>query len=411
MTESIETINTIIIGGGQAGLSLSYCLKQAGHEHMVLEQATEPGSAWRQRWDSFTFVSPNWTIRLPGGEYAGNAPDAFLPRAEILALFAQYAQRHALPVRYGVKATGVKPAERGYVVETESGMFRARNVVIATGSFQKPKLPAYHTDLPRHLLHLHSGDYRQPDLLPPGAVLVIGTGQSGSQIAEELYQRGRKVYLSVGGAGRVPRYYRGRDAFWWLNQTGFFDRTVAQLPTPEARFAANPQVSGAGGGHSLNLHQFARDGVTLLGRVLGAAEGKLTLAPNLPEALTKVDQFEANIVKMFDDYIEKTGLDAPSEELPQLRDGYNADVVTELDLKARNIATVIWATGYTCDFTWVRLPIFDSLGQPIHERGMTAAPGLYFLGLAWMYKMKSALLLGVGEDAAYLAEHIVARAG
>lgn len=411
MTESMEAIETIIIGGGQAGLSLSYCLKQAGHEHLVLEQAAQPGSAWLRRWDSFTFVTPNWAIRLPGGEYAGQAPEAFLPRAEILTLFADYAQRHALPVRYGVKVTGVKPTEPGYLVETESAIFQARQVVIATGSFQTPKLPAYYTDLPNYLFQLHSGDYRRPDQLPAGAVLVIGSGQSGSQIAEELYQHGRKVYLSVGGAGRLPRRYRGRDTFWWLNQTGFLDRTVAQLPTPQARFAGNPQISGAGGGHSLNLHQFARDGVTLLGRALGATADKLVLAPNLPEALTKVDQFEANIVKMIDGYIEKTGMNAPIEELPQLRDGYNVDVVTEVDVKANNITTVIWGTGYSCDFGWVRLPVFDNLGQPIQERGVTAAPGLYFLGLNWMHKMKSALLLGVGEDAAYLAEHIVARAG
>lgn len=408
MTESIETI---IIGGGQAGLSLSYWLKQAGHEHIVLEQAAQPGSAWLKRWNSFTFVTPNWAIRLPGGEYTGNAPDAFLPRAEILMLFADYAQRRALPVRYGVKVTCVKPAEAGYVVETESATWIARNVIIATGSFQKPKLPAYHTNLPSQLLQLHSGDYRRPDDLPAGAVLVIGSGQSGSQITEELYQSGRKVYLSVGGAGRVPRRYRGRDAFWWLNQTGFLDRTVAQLPTPQARFAANPQISGAGGGHSLNLHQFVRDGVTLLDRVLGTADGRLTAAPNLSEALSKVDQFEANIVKMIDGYIEKTGMDAPAEELPQLRDGYNAEVVAELDLKANNITTIIWGMGYAFDFGWVRLPIFDDMGSPVQERGVTTAPGLYFLGLNWMHKMKSALLLGVGEDAAYLADHITARVG
>lgn len=411
MSEAIETIDTLIIGGGQAGLSLSYCLKQRGHEHIVLEQAAQPGSAWLKRWDSFTFVTPNWAIRLPGGEYAGDAPDAFLPRAEILTLFAQYTQRHALPVRYGVKVTGVKPTEPGYLVETESDIYHARNVVIATGSFQTPKLPAYHTDLPGQLLQLHSGEYRRPDSLPTGAVLVIGSGQSGAQIAEELYQSGRKVYLSVGGAGRVPRRYRGRDAFWWLNQVGFLDRTLAQLPTPQARFAANPQLSGAGGGHSLNLHQFARDGVTLLGRVLGATADTLVLAPNLPEALTKVDQFEANIVKMIDSYIEKTGLEAPLEELPQLRDGYHAEGVTELDLKGSGVTTVIWGTGYAFDFGWVRVPVFDDLGSPIQERGVTTAPGLYFLGLNWMHKMKSALLLGVGEDAAYLAEQIVARAG
>jgi putative flavoprotein involved in K+ transport len=405
-----ERIQTVIIGGGQAGLSLSYCLRQAGREHLVLERATEPGSAWRNRWDSFTLVTPNWAIRLPGAEYQGDDPDGFLPRAGILALFERCAKRNNLPVRYGAQAMAVKPTETGYTVETDGGTIAAANVVVATGSFQRPKLPSFSAHLPGDVLQMHSGEYRHPGALPPGAVLVVGSAQSGCQIAEELYKSGRKVYLNVGSAGRVPRRYRGKDIISWMNDTGFLDRTPDKLPSPKAKFAGNPHVSGTGGGHSLNLHQFARDGVTLLGRIQGAADGIVALAPNRNEMLTKVDQFEANMLKLIDGYIEKTGLDAPAESLPELRDGYGAVEVAELDLRAAGITSVIWAMGYTFDFGWVRLPVFDEDGYPQQERGVTQAPGLYFLGLNWMHKMKSALLLGVGEDAAYIAEHIAARA-
>lgn len=203
-----------------------------------------------------------------------------------------------------------------------------------------------------------AGEYRNPTSLPDGAILVIGSGQSGCQIAEELYQNGRKVYLSVGSAGRLPRRYRGKDAFWWLNETGFFNQTPDKLPSPKARFAGNPQVSGAGGGHSLNLHQFARDGVTLLGRVQSAHDHKSALAPNLKELLSKNDEIETNLLKMIDDFIEETGADAPREEVPKLRDGYNTEVITELDLKTAGIGTIIWAMGYKWDFSLVKLPVF-----------------------------------------------------
>jgi putative flavoprotein involved in K+ transport len=403
-----EKINTLIIGSGQAGLALSYFLTQQGREHIVLEKAMRAGDAWRQRWDSFTFVTPNWAIRLPGAEYQGS-PDGFLPRAEIIALFEQFVQRYQLPVRYGVQATAVIHTQTGYRVETAAGAFEAANVVIATGSFQKPKIPSFSAHISTDILQLHSGEYRKPGALPPGAVLILGSGQSGCQIAEELYQSGRKVFVSVGSAGRGPRRYRGRDIFWWLDQTGFFDQTVDKLPSPKARFAGNPQVSGAGGGHTLNLHRFARHGVALLGRIQGAQDGKVILASDLKESLAKVDKFEADLVKMIDSYIEKNSLDVPTETLPELRDGYDAEVITELNLRSSGITNIIWAMGYTFDFSLVKLPIFDDDGCPVQQRGVTAYPGLYFVGLNWLHKRKSALLLGVGEDASYLAAQIAAR--
>ncbi len=213
-----DQTNTIIIGGGQAGLSVSYYLKQCNRDHLVFEKALQPGNAWRNdRWDSFTLNTPNWTFRLPGAEYDGSAPDGFMPRDEIVTRFEQYIDRYALPVHFGVNVHRVEPSHQGYLVSTEQGNYHAENVVIATGLFQQPKVPAYSANLDNTILQLHSGQYRNPAVLPAGAVLVVGSGQSGCQIAEELYQAGRKVYLSVGSAGRAPRRYRGRDIFEWLN--------------------------------------------------------------------------------------------------------------------------------------------------------------------------------------------------
>jgi putative flavoprotein involved in K+ transport len=404
-----ENIHTLIIGGGQAGLSLSYYLSQHGLEHLVLEAALQAGSAWRKRWDSFTLVTPNWQTRLPGAEYQGPLPDGFMPRDEVIVYLEHYVQYFHLPVRYGLRAHRVKQQNGRYQIVSESGTFSARNVVVATGLFQKPRVPAFAAQLPSFVLQLTSEDYRKPELLPEGAVLVVGSAQSGCQIAEELYQSGRKVYLCVGSAGRVPRRYRGKDSSYWLTKAGFFDRTPDKLPSPKAKFAGNPHLSGKAGGHTLNLHQFARDGVTLLGHIADARDGKVFLKADLKENLAKADQIEANLLKMIDAYIAKAGVDAPAETLSQLRDGYDAEEIHELELSTAGISSVIWATGYSFDYSWVKLPVLDEDGFPVQQHGVTDYPGLYFLGMPWLHTMKSGLLLGVGEDAAYIASHIVSR--
>jgi putative flavoprotein involved in K+ transport len=403
-------IDTIIIGGGQAGLSTSYFLAQQGREHVVLEAAAQAGNAWRNdRWDSFTLNTPNWCFRLPGAAYQGDVPEGFMARNEIVARFEDYVARFQLPVRYGARATSVEARSdgAGYRVQTQDDLFEARHVVVATGLFQRPKIPAFSTGLSPKIAQLHSGHYRNPGALSPGAVLVVGSAQSGCQIAEELYLSGRKVFLCTGGAGRAPRRYRGKDVFEWLLLTGFWDRTLDQLPSPRAKFAAYPQVSGRDGGRTLNLHQLARAGVTLLGHLQDSREDKIWLAPDLKENLAKADQAEANIVRQVDEYISREGLDAPLERLPVLRDGYDAEDITELDLGAAGISSIIWAIGYRFDFSLVRLPVFDEDGFPIQQSGVTAYPGLYFVGLPWLPKPKSGLLLGVGEQAEFIAGEIV----
>lgn len=403
----MEKVETVIVGGGQAGLSTSYHLKQLGREHVVFEGAEKAGNAWRNnRWDSFTFVTPNWSMQLPGAHYDGNDPDGFLPKAEIVAYFEQYVEKFNLPVQFRTSVLEVAPLDngKGYQVKTNGGTFQAKNVVMATGSFQKPKIPAFSADIPQGVTQLHSGQYRNPGQLLDGAVLVVGSAQSGMQIAEELYQNGRVVYLCTGTAPRVPRRYRGRDIFSWLLDTGFFDQTPDKLPSPKARLGGNPQVSGRDGGHSLNLHQFARDDVKLFGHIAGAQDGKVMFAPDLKENLAKVDKAEKNIIGMIDKYIETNGINAPQETLLDLQDGYSAEVITELDLKSANINTVIWAMGYASDYSLVKLPITDEDGFPLQQRGITQYPGLYFVGMNWLHKRKSVTLVGVNED----VEHIIA---
>lgn len=403
----MQTIDTLVIGGGQAGLATSRFLQQHQIEHLILEQSMQAAQAWRNdRWDSFALLTPNWTLQMPGAEYRGDDPDGFLPREQIVAYFENYIGRFNLPVRYGMRVTDVTARDGGYRVVTAQQEFQASQVVVATGLFQRPKIPAFGRDIPDGILQLHSSQYRNPQSLPAGAVLVVGSAQSGCQIAEELYQSGRMVHLCVGGAGRAPRRYRGRDVFSWLYQLGFFDRTVDKLPSPRAKFAGNPHLSGRDGGHTLNLHQFARDGVHLLGRLTGANGSYILLADDLQENLAKADKFEADLVKMIDDYIEKNGLDLPSESLPNLTDGYAVENMRELDLAARGITSIIWALGYDFDFSLVSLPVTDGDGYPVQERGVSQHPGLYFVGLPWLHKYKSGLLVGVAEDAAFIASHI-----
>jgi len=404
---STERIDTVIVGGGQAGLAISYYLRREGRQHVVLERAPAVANAWRnQRWDSFTLVTPNFQVRMPGAEYAGDDLFGFMSRAEIVKYFDDYVEKFALPVRCGVEVGSVERSSHGYLVQASGGNYEAANVVIATGLFQSPKIPTFTAAIPPSVRQIHSMHYKNPCILREGAVLVVGTGQSGAQIAEELYQSGRKVYLSIGSSGRVPRRYRGLDINDWFTRMGMFDTKVGELKSPREKFTPHPQISGKNGGESLNLHQFARDGVVLLGHVRGVEGDRLIIAPDMKEMLLKVDQFELNALKMVDDYIARMGFNAPTEVVPQLRDGYDQEEVDTLDLERAGIETVIWATGYNFDFGFVKLPVTDADGYPIQKRGVTEYEGLYFLGMPWLHSRRSGILFGVGDDAAYLAAQI-----
>jgi putative flavoprotein involved in K+ transport len=411
-----EQVEAVVIGGGQAGLAISYYLTQQGRTHVVLEQATQIAPAWRNgRWDSFTLVTPNWTVQLPGFPYQGNDPDGFMRRADVVRHLEQYATSFQTPVRCRVQVPAVDPARngQGYLVTTaDAAHYATATVVVATGSFQFPKPSPFHGAWPSEILQLHSSHYRNPSVLPPGAVLVVGSADSGCQIAEELNESGRRVYLCVGRAVRRPRRYRGKDSMFWAITLGRVELTADQLPSPSARFAANPQLSGKDGGHTLNLHQFARNGVTLLGRLVRVEGHRIAFAPDLPENLANADKASDDFKHEVDAFVRRTGMDVPAPE-PDLVDEVRSDVgrhaPATLDLKAAGITTVIWATGYGFDYSWVHLPVFDDYGFPVQQRGITRFPGLYFLGMNLLYNRKSGILLGVGEDAAHIAAAIAAR--
>jgi putative flavoprotein involved in K+ transport len=352
--------------------------------------------------------------RLPGFPYQGDDPDGFLPREDIVAYLEQYAASFNAPLHFGVRVTAVRqqPGGHGYLVESEQMTFEARSVVLATGAFPKAKLPTASAALPVEICQIHTSEYRNPQALPSGAVLVVGTGQSGCQITEDLHECGRQVYLSTSSCGSVPRRYRGKDVTWWLTRMGFFDRTIDQLPSPNARFACNPHHSGTQGGHDINLRQFAREGIMLLGHLQAFQGNEIILAPDLQENLARADAFERQITQGIDEYIKKTGMELEANsttgEAPSNGASPTKPILT-LDLHSADISTIIWATGYKLDFGWVQIPVFDQAGYPIHRRGVTAFPGLFFLGLHWLYKMKSALLYGAGEDAAFIATAIADR--
>lgn len=406
-----EKIETVIVGGGQAGLSLSYYLTQAGRDHMVLEKAALAGNVWRNmRWDSFTLVTPNWAFKLPGAEYQGDKPGGFMSRVEIVRRFEQYGEQYHLPVTYNTDVDSVASLDGGgYLVTAGGWRIQAKNVVIATGLPQKDKTLPSAAEIPADIQQVVSSQYRNPDSLPPGAVVVIGSAQSGCQIAEELAQNGRSVYLATGKVGWVPRWYRGRDGVEWVKIIGFYDRTVDVLPSPQMRFVGNPSLTGKDGGHTLNLHTLQKQGVTLLGRFQGIQDNKLLFAQDLKENIAFSDQKAKDMYKMFDQAIQKLGISAPEEDTPFPNDAYNAHEILELDLASAGISTIIWARGYSFDFSLVKLPVVDEVGFPVTQNGVTRFPGLYFIGMPWISKYKSGFLIGVGEDAAFLAGQITSR--
>jgi putative flavoprotein involved in K+ transport len=419
MSELPRRIDTVVVGAGHAGLAMSWYLRQAGREHVVLERRGRLGGGWQDRWDAFRLVSPNWTASFPGYTYDGDDPDGFMPRDEISARVARYAGVIDAPV---VLAMAVDHLERradgqpGFVLTTSRGTIDADRVVVAAGAFQVPKIPPAGAGLPGRVTQLHSHAYRNEAALPAGAVLVVGTGQSGVQIAEELHEAGRRVFLSVGRCGRVPRRYRGSDFFHWLwslrtrgNEFGTPLPTVDKLPDPRLRFAGNPHLSGHHGGHDTNLRQFAADGMALLGHLEAGDGERIRVAPDLAANLQFADGFfDERFRELIDTFIERAGVDAPPDD----RQPFNFDPpeVAELDLAGEGISTVIWTSGYRLDFSWIDLPILDDQGSPRQVRGVTEVPGLFFLGLPWMVDQGSATLFGVGRDGAYVAEQMEASA-
>jgi len=408
-------VDVAVIGAGQAGLTMSWHLQRAGRDHVLLERRATLGGGWQDRWDAFRLVSPNWTASFPDARYDGDDPDGFMPRDELIHRVAGYAEQIAAPVVLDVGVDRLRPTSdgSGFDVETTQGPLRAREVIVATGGFHRPNIPPIADGLPKRVLSLHSSAYRREGDLPPGAILVVGTGQTGCQLVEELRDAGRAVYLSGGAAGRVPRIYRGRDIFVWLADLGLHGErlgtalpNVRTLPDPRRRLAPNPQLSGHKGGHDIDLRQMALDGTTLLGRLTGIDGERVTFAPDLHANLAFADGFfEERFRKVCDGYVEAAGLDCPPAE-PTAVTTYEPPVIETLDLHRAGIGTVLWTSGYRQSLGWIEPAITDDMGFARQDRGVSELPGLFFIGSLWQWDQTSATLFGVGRDAAILAQRM-----
>lgn len=404
---SVETVDTLIIGAGQAGLAMSEHLSKRGVPHLVVERQ-RIAERWRsERWDSLVANGPAWHDRFPSMTFAGVDPDGFATRQDIVDYLVDYAAMIAAPVRCGVdvKALHQNGTGSGFLADTSAGVIEAANVVVATGPFQRPIVPPA---VPDHdILQIHSAAYRNPTQLPEGAVLVVGAGSSGAQIADELLRAGRRVYLSIGPHNRPPRRYRGRDFVWWLGALGEWNARTMTPGTEHVTIA----VSGALGGRTVDFRELAARGMTLLGRSGSYQHGILQIQPDLAQNISRGDADYLRVLNAADAYIARQGLDLP-EEPEAHRMAADPPCVThplrELHFKEAGIRSIVWATGYALDFSWLNVNAFDDAGRPAHHLGVSTVPGLYFLGLAWLSRRASPFIWGVWHDADYLAGQIAA---
>ena len=399
-------IPVVIIGGGQAGLAVSWYLTRDGIEHVVLERDTMVHTWADARWDTFCLVTPNFQCRLPGYAYDGADPDGFMVRKEILEWLAGFVASFGPPVREHTTVTSVRAVDGGFDVRTTGESYLAERVVVATGGYHTPQIPRIGERLPAGVQQVHSSAYRNPESLPDGPVLVVGTGQSGAQIAEDLQLAGRPVHLAVGRAPRFARRYRGRDVIAWLEDTGHYDKPVTDKPVEErTQDKTNHYVTGRDGGRDIDLRAFAQQGMTLHGRLLDVADGDLCFDADLERNLDGADDVYNGINAMIDEFIEARGIETPegpSRYHPVWRPyGYRGS-----RLPASELAAVVWATGFTRDYRWLHVPVFDGAGHPEHVRGVTPVPGVYFVGLPWQHTWGSGRFAGVDRDAAYVAEHL-----
>lgn len=403
-------VPVVVIGGGQAGLSVSHELKKRGVAHLVLEK-NRIAHSWRnERWDSFCLVTPNWQCRLPDFPYNGSDPKGFMLKDEIVAYLEAFARMVDPPIREGVAVTRVGRGKTGVLeVGTSDGPLTADHVVVATGGYDVPIVPPYAHGLDKAVTQVHSVHYRNPDQLPPGAVLVVGSGQSGVQIMEDLHLAGRKVHLCVGPAPRSPRVYRGKEATEWLMDMGYYAMTIDKHPQGEkAKEKTNHYLSGRAGGHEIDLRRFARDGVSLYGSVTGIDGSVVRFADDLAANLDDADDVYVSIRRDIDAFIAANGIDAPVEE-PFVPVWQPKDTPLSVDCAAQGISAIVWAIGFRPNYSWIELPAFDGRGTPRYDRGVSPVAGLYFIGLPWLHTWGSGRFLGVADDAAHLAGVVHAR--
>lgn len=407
MTNNKTVIDTLVVGAGQAGVAMSEHLSRLGVPHLVLER-NRIAEAWRTgRWDSLVANGPAWHDRFPGLEFEGLEPDAFAGKDQVADYFEAYAKKFNAPVRTGVEVTKVERnvGRPGFTLETSDGVIEASNVVVATGPFQRPLIPSI-APADGKVSQIHSAQYRNPQQLAEGAVLVVGAGSSGVQIADELQRAGKQVYLSVGAHDRPPRAYRNRDFCWWLGVLGLWDAEGVQPGKEHVTIA----VSGARGGHTVDFRRLAQQGVTLVGLTKAFSGDVVSFESNLAENIARGDENYLALLDAADAYIEANGLDLPLE--PEARillpdPECITHPILELDLAKAGVSTVIWATGYSVDYDWLKVNAFKADGKPQHQRGVSSEPGIYFVGLPWLARRGSAFIWGVWHDARHIAEHII----
>jgi putative flavoprotein involved in K+ transport len=405
-------IDSIVIGGSQSGLSVSYWLTQAGCSHIVLEKDVI-GSSWiHKRWDSFCLVTPNWMIQLPGFAYQDDDPDGFILRDDIVRYLERYAESFNPPIHQGIEVTGLSREGDGFVVNTTRGTVRSSSVFVCVGYFHEGRFPDCAQNLDSSINQLHSRDYKNPDQLQEGGVLVVGSGQSGAQLAEEMHDANRETWLSVSSAVREPRQYRGKDTNYWYDLMGGFDKSFADINDPRERYTPNPHCSGKNGGHALNLEKFSQDGIRLVGRVKDINGTVVDFQDNLIENVRNADRASVQYMMEIDKLIEERQIDAPAVSDVNTDDG-TPDIMPDikevpaLDLKQQGITNIVWATGFQSNYDWIEFPVLNERGYPDQRRGVTQIPGLYFCGLHWMHCLKSGLFFGVGEDANHVVNHML----
>jgi putative flavoprotein involved in K+ transport len=405
-------VDTLVIGAGQAGLAISRWLQKHDVAHAVLERG-RVGETWRkQRWNSFHLNTPNVVNVLPDDSYEGEDPFGFVNHHALLAYFEDYRKRHRLPVEEGVEVAAVRRVDGGFEVEAGGAVRRCRNLVLCSGDQNSPRTPSLSENLPANVTQLHTADYREPGQLPAGAVLVVGSGQSGVQVVEDLLESGRTVYLCTSAVGRMPRRYRGRDIFEWMRVAGLVDQRPEDLQDPNEVHAKQAQISGTRGGHTVSLQQLGRDGVTLLGRLTVVRGTSLCFGADLEANVAKGDEISTKVKGMVDMVVSKAGIDAPAAEPDPVEEPFPGVVemaaVRELDIEGADIRSVIWATGFGPCFDFLDTTLLDEAGSPRHRDGIGEVPGLYCLGFTWLRRRTSGLIAGVSGDAEQIAARIAA---
>lgn len=408
MSDLVNTVDVAIIGAGQAGLSVSYYLQKMGILNQIIFEKNEIAHSWKnERWDNFSLVTPNFQCRLPDHDYAGSDPSGFMLKQEIVEYVLKFAEKIKCPIFEGVEVISVEKESDAFIIKATNGRWNCKNVIVATSSFHTPVFPKNVESIPKSILQIQANKYKNSSQMRDGATIIVGSGQSGCQIAEDLMLEGHQVHLFLGNAPRSPRKYRGKDAVAWLEEMGYYKITFAEHPNQKkALTGTNHYLSGRDGGKEIDLRKFAQQGVRLYGYLEKVNQDGFVAKADLKEKLDNADKSYLGIRKRIDDYIKEKGIDVPLES--DYEPCWNpASEKTELNFLDNEIANIIWCIGYKPNFDYIHANIFDNRGFPVHERGITRISGLFFIGLPWQNTWGSSRFSGIAEDSKFIADNVV----